>query len=203
MVASQLRTNAVSDPRVISAMDRVPREDFLPADVRTLAYRDTAVPIGGGRSINLPVATGRLLDAAALRAGERVLLIGAASGYAAAVLLDLGCKVIAVEVDPALIARARAAIGGGVEFVEAPLSAGYSAGAPYDVIMIDGAVAAVPTALVDQLRPGGRLVSGVVDRGVTRLAAGSRTVGGFAIVAFADIACVALPGFEPVKTFIF
>eukprot|EP01037_Dinobryon_pediforme_P028733 gene28733-32111_t len=81
MVASQLRTNAVSDARVVAAMDSVAREVFLPADAQAIAYRDTAVPLGHGRAQNLPIATGRLLTQAELRASDRVLLVGAAGGY--------------------------------------------------------------------------------------------------------------------------
>jgi len=86
MVASQLRTNAVSDQRIVAVMARVPREAFLPADVRGIAYRDTALPLGRGRFQNVPIATGRLLTEAYLLPTDRVLLIGAAGGYTAAVL---------------------------------------------------------------------------------------------------------------------
>src|SRR3569623_3304878 len=102
LVASQLRTNAVSDARVVAAMARVPREACLPGEVAALAYRDTAVPLAHGRAQNLPLATGKLLTAAELRADDRVLLIGAAGGYTAAVLADQVAEVVAVEVDPGL-----------------------------------------------------------------------------------------------------
>lgn len=205
MVASQLRTNAVSDTRVVLAMDTVPREAFLPAAVANLAYRDTAVPLTHGRSQNVPIATGRLLTQAELRATDRVLLIGAAGGYTAAVLAELVASVVAVESDPALMAIARSALAGHskVRLVEGPLVAGHAAGAPYDVLMIDGAVEAVPQGLIDQVAVGGRIVSGLVDRGVTRLAAGRRTAGGFALLDFADIDCVALPGFSTPRSFTF
>ena len=110
MVSSQLRTNAVSDQRVVAAMARIAREDFLPRDAGTLAYRDTAIPLGGGRAANLPMATGRLLTEAMLEADDRVLLIGAAGGYAAAVLAAIVGEVTAVESDPALIALAHSAL---------------------------------------------------------------------------------------------
>ena len=205
MVASQLRTNAVSDARVVAAMARVPREAFLPADVRGIAYRDTAVPLGRGRAQNVPIATGRLLTEAWLVPSDRVLLIGAAGGYTAAVLAGLVAEVVAVESDPALAAAARAALGGyaNVRLVEGPLEAGHEAGAPYDVLMIDGAVEHVPEALVAQIRAGGRAVAGVADRGITRLASGRKTMGGFALLDFADIDCVSLPGFARPRTFTF
>lgn len=204
MVASQLRTNAVSDPRIVAVMARVPREAFLPEDVRGIAYRDTAVPLGRGRFQNVPIATGRLLTEAYLLPADRVLLIGAAGGYTAAVLAGLVAEVVAVESDPALAALAREALASypNVTLIEGPLEAGH-AGAPYDVLMIDGAVEHVPEALVAQLGAGGRAVAGIVDRGITRLASGRKTTGGFALLDFADIDCVPLPGFARPKTFTF
>src|SRR3546814_5036128 len=95
MVASQLRTNAVDDPRFVAAMLRVPREAYLPESVARLAYRDTAVPLGRNRAANVPVATGRLLTAADIAPTDSVLLIGAAGGYTAAVLAELAATVAA------------------------------------------------------------------------------------------------------------
>jgi protein-L-isoaspartate(D-aspartate) O-methyltransferase len=205
MVASQLRTNAVNDPRVVTAMDRVPRETFLPAEVAALAYRDTAVPLGHGRFQNVPIATGRLLTEANLQPTDHVLLIGAAGGYTAAVLARLVATVVAVESDPALASQARAALAGtpSVTVVEGALEAGHASAAPYDVLVIDGSVEQVPDALVAQVRPGGRAVAGILDRGVTRLSSGRRTAGGFGLIGFADIECVTLPGFSRPKTFSF
>ena len=197
MVASQLRTNAVSDTRVIAAMARVPRENFLPAGATAAAYRDTAIPLGGARACNPPLATARLLTQAELRPDDRVLLIGAAGGYAAALLAGLVASVTAVESDIALLAMARPALAATptVTVVDAPLTAGDPTGAPYDVLVIDGAVEAVPAALLDQLRPGGRIVTGLFENGLTRLAAGVKTAGGFGLNAFVDSECVRLPGF--------
>ena len=205
MVASQLRTNAVSDSRVVAAMDRVPREHFLPEDAREMAYRDTAVPLGRGRSQNVPIATGRLLTEALLQHSDRVLLIGAAGGYTAAVLAEIVASVTAVESDPALAELARTALAGNtkVTVVEGPLEAGHADGAPYDLLFIDGAVERLPDALIAQVATEGRVVGGLSDRGLTRLAAGRRTEGGFALLPFADIDCVPLPGFAVVKSFTF
>ena len=205
MVASQLRTNAVNDPRIVASMARVPREAFLPEGVRAIAYRDTAVPLGRGRFQNVPIATGRLLTEAYLLPADRVLLIGAAGGYTAAVLVEMVAQVIAVECDPVLAAQARESLAGNanVTVVEGSLEAGYEAGAPYDVLVIDGAVEHVPDALVAQLAPGGRVVTGIADRGITRLTSGRKSGGGFGLLDFADIDCVALPGFARSKTFTF
>jgi protein-L-isoaspartate(D-aspartate) O-methyltransferase len=205
MVASQLRTNAVDDQRVVAAMAQVPREAFLPAEARALAYRDGVIPLGRGRWANLPMATGRLLTQAELTAADRVLLIGAAGGYTAALLAGMVSHVTAVESDPELVALAREALAGDprVTVVEGPLQGGHPDGGPYDVLVVDGAIEMMPDALVAQVRPGGRAVSGIVDNGVIRLAAGRRTDGGFALVSFADIECVVLPGFAVPKPFTF
>jgi len=205
MVASQLRTTAVSDNRVVAAMATVPREDYLPDGARGLAYRDGLLPLGGGRYQNLPMATGRLLTEAALIREDRVLLIGAAGGYTAAVLAAMGMQVVAVEEAPALAALARDALAGmaGVTLVEGPLAAGAPDHAPFDVLVIDGAVEAVPLALAEQVRPEGRIVAGLAERGVTRLAAGRRTAAGAGLSAFADAECAGLPGFARPQGFVF
>lgn len=203
MVASQLRTSGVNDARVVAAMARVERERFLPESQRALAYRDRALPLGAGRAQNPPLATGLLLTEARIRPEDTVLIVGAAGGYAAAVAAKLAAKVVGVEADPALAAAARDALQGEAEIVEGPLDAGYAAAAPYDVLVIDGAVEDVPPALVGQVKPGGRIVAGLVDRGVTRLASGVRSEGGFGLKAFADSECAVLPGFEKPSGFKF
>ena len=205
MVASQLRTNAVSDQRILVAMNTLPREAFVPAEVRDLAYRDTALPVAGGRAINLPMVTGRLLTEAYLERNDRVLLIGAAGGYAAAILAQIVAHVVAVEADPALAALARQALAdtANVEIVEGPLSAGHADGAPYDVLIVDGAVEHMPDVLVGQVKTGGRVVTGLVERGVIRLASGRKTDGGFGLSPFMDSDCVVLPGFATPRGFTF
>jgi protein-L-isoaspartate(D-aspartate) O-methyltransferase len=205
MVTSQLRTAAVSDTRVIAAMGSVPRERFVPAARQAFAYADGPIPLGRGRSLNLPMSTGRLLTEAYLRRTDRVLLIGAATGYTAALLAGIVRHVTSVEVDPELAAAAREALAGTEEVtvVEGPLEAGHPAGAPYDVLVIDGAVEQVPDALLDQVAPEGRIVAGLNDRGVTRLAAGRRSAHGFGLTDFADAECVPLPGFARPRGFSF
>ncbi|MEN2786566.1 protein-L-isoaspartate O-methyltransferase [Sphingomonas qilianensis] len=205
MVASQLRTNAVSDPRLVAVMARVPREKYLPVEAQAMAYRDTALPLGRGRFQNVPIATGRLLTEAVLQATDRVLLIGAAGGYTAAVLAEIVASVTAVESDAALAALARTALAdhANVTVVEGPLEAGAADAGPYDLLVIDGATEHLPEALLAQVKPGGRVVGGIADRGVSRLAAGRRSAGGFALLPFADIDCVPLPGFARTKSFTF
>jgi len=205
MVASQLRTNAVNDSRVVEAMARTPREAYLPADQRGLAYRDTLLPLAGGRRHNSPLATGRLLTEAQVRSSDRVLLVGAAGGYAAALLAQLAGSVVALESEDSLVALARDALAGEskVELVQGPLHAGWPDGAPFDLIIVDGAAEQLPDALIAQVKPGGRVLTGVIDRGVTRLAAGRRTEGGFGLIDFQDIECAELPGFRRLRTFTF
>lgn len=203
MVASQLRTTGVNDPAVIAAMSEVPRERFVPAGRRALAYADASVPLGDGRVLNPPMVLGLLLTEARLAGSESALVIGAATGYAAAVLARLVAKVVAVEEVPALAAQARAALEGtGVELVEQPLAQGHAAGAPYDFILIDGAVEQVPQAIVDQAE-GGQIAFVLADSGVTRLAVGRVVDGALGTTLFADAAAGNLPGFEKPRGFSF
>lgn len=206
MVESQLRPSGVNDVRVIAAMATVPRERFVPPERAALAYTDRPVPLVGGRQMNPPTVTGRLLTELRIAQSDRVLLIGAAGGYAAALLATLAVDVIAVEEDANLLSLAREALGQagvGVTLVEGPLNAGHAAGAPYEVILIDGAVEQIPDLLVSQLASGGRLATGLIDEGVGRLALGRRAGSGFGIYAFEDSEAVRLPGFERVRAFTF
>ncbi|HEY0044376.1 MAG TPA: protein-L-isoaspartate O-methyltransferase [Allosphingosinicella sp.] len=204
MIASQLRTTGTNDPAVLAAIGEVPRERFVPADRAALAYADALVPLGGGRELNNPMALGRLLTEASPRKSERALVIGAGTGYAAAVLSILVGPVIAVEDDPALAAAAREALAGyQVTLIEAPMGQGHGAHAPYDLILIDGAVEFVPQALIGQLADRGRIASGIVEDGVTRLALGRKAGEGFGMAAFTDAAAAILPGFKKPRAFTF
>jgi protein-L-isoaspartate(D-aspartate) O-methyltransferase len=204
MVASQLRTTGTNDPAVLAAMGEVPRERFVPLRRIAMAYADALVPLEGGRQLNSPMALGRLLTEAAPEGAQKALVVGVATGYAAAVVAKLVPSVVAVEEDPELAAVARAALTGtGVTFVEGPLTEGHAAGAPYDLILIDGAVEAVPPALVDQLKDEGKLATGLVEKGVTRLALGRKAGEGFGLAAFADAAAAVLPQFDRPKAFTF
>jgi protein-L-isoaspartate(D-aspartate) O-methyltransferase len=208
MVVSQLRTTGVSDARVVAAMRAVPREAFVGAQHASLAYRDTALPLNDGRALNPPMVVGRLLTEAQVAPGDKVLLIGAATGYTAAILAMLGAEVVAVEADPALLVQARAASAAGaittdIAWVNAPLQDGYPGGAPYSLVVIDGAVEAIPQAVIDQMADGGRLVGAIVENGVTRLVSGVRIGKGFGVKSFADADAVRLPGFAKPATFSF
>jgi protein-L-isoaspartate(D-aspartate) O-methyltransferase len=204
MIASQLRTTGTNDPAVLAAMGEVARERFVPARRIAMAYADALVPLTEGRQLNSPMALGRLLTEAAPEEAGNALVVGAATGYAAAVVTKLVSSVVAVEEDPDLAAAARKALADtNVTFVEGPLTKGYAAGAPYDLILIDGAVETVPQALIDQLKDGGKLATGIVENGVTRLALGRKAGEGFGVAAFADAAAAILPQFEKPKAFTF
>lgn len=205
MVSNQLRTNAVNDPRVVAALRAVPREIFVPADRAATAYVDTAVPLGGGRFLNTPMATARLLTEAAPSPADRALVVGAATGYAAALLARLVAHVVALEADAALLARARrVGLPANVDVVEGPLAAGWAAGAPYDLILVDGAIETVPQLLIDQLADdGGRLAVAILEGGVSRLTIIRKAGGGHGASTFADVEACPLPGFARPAAFTF
>lgn len=204
MVESQLRPSGVNDPRVVAAMATVPREAFVPADRAGSAYSDRPIPLGGGREMNPPVITARLLTELHVQPSDRGLLVGLASGYTAALLTRLVADLVAVEEDARLFKLANAELGEtGATLVEAPLASGHEAGAPYDIILIDGAVQHIPDALIAQLANGGRLAAGLVDGGVCRLVVGRKAGAGFGVAAFEDGEAVRLPGFGKAMAFTF
>ena len=205
MVESQLRTTAVSDPRIVAVMQSVPREAFVPEDRQALAYVDVPVPLGGGRCLNPPMATGRMLNEAAIRAEDHILLVGAATGYAAALLAGLAGSVVALESDEALAATAKKALSGeaNVTVVTGPLAEGWAKEGPYSLILVDGAIETVPEALVTQLNEGGRFVAAVLDHGISRLSTGVKAAEAVVLRPFAEAEAVPLPGFALPKGFSF
>lgn len=205
MVESQLRTAAVDDACLITALASVPRERFVPGDKAALAYADMTLPVAGDREMNLPMATARLLDALALEPDDEMLVIGAGAGYAAAVASKLAARVVALECEPALVAIARVALADypNVALVEGALAEGWPANAPYDAILLDGAVEQLPGAIIAQLAERGRLAGALIDRGVTRLALGRNQGGAFGVASFADAEAALLPGFARAREFVF
>jgi protein-L-isoaspartate(D-aspartate) O-methyltransferase len=205
MVSNQLRPSAVIDLAVLAAMEVVPRERFVPDDQIGVAYRDNLVKLGNGRALNPPLATALLLQAAAPRRGQRALVIGAATGYVPALLAAIGLDVTALEEDAALLARARLTLAAadGIDVVEGELAHGWSGGAPYDLVFIDGAVGHIPNAIVAQARDLGVVVAGLIDRGITRQVEGRRVHGGFNVASIADVEMAPLPGFVPAPAFAF
>lgn len=200
MVESQLRPQGVTDPLVLGAMASVQREKFLPPETRPLAYVDRGVLMGDGRFLAAPAVLGALLDEMIPMPGQRALVVGAGTGYSAAVLQTIGLAVTALESSAELAARARE---NGLEVVEGPLEAGWSKGAPYEQILIDGAVECIPDAIVDQLADGGRLGTALLDRGVSRLTIGRKAGGAFGYLSVTDAGVPALPGFKRPRAFTF
>ena len=199
MVESQLRPQGVTDAAVLDAMRRVPREKFLPSHTRPLAYVDRAVGLGAGRFLPAPAVLGQLLTEMMPERGQRALVVGAGTGYSAAVLDAIGLDVTAVESAPDLVA----ARGPGPKLVEGPLEEGHVKAAPYDQILIDGAVEFIPDAIVDQLADGGRLGTALIDRGVTRLIVGRKAGGAYGYLSIGDAGVPVLPGFSRPKEFSF
>lgn len=200
MVDSQLKPLGVSDPAVLDAMAAVERERFVDPYWRASAYADRAIPMGDGRLLSAPAVLGQLLTEIVPQAGQRALVIGAGTGYSAAVLIAMGLNVTALESSPALAAAARS---NGLEVVEGPLQEGWSAGAPYDLILIDGAVEMVPDAIAAQLVDGGAIATAFVDRGVSRLVTGRKSNGAIGYHSLADAGVAALPGFGRPRGFTF
>ncbi len=212
MVEGQIRTNRVVDERIVAAMEAIPREAFLPKPRQAMAYADEAVEISAGRYLMEPMLTARLIQAAEIRATDAVLLIGCGTGYMAAIVARLASAVVALESDSGLAAltgRALAALGvDTVALVEGALAEGYPRQAPYDAIIIDGAVEEIPLALRSQLADGGRLAAIVAGAGP----AGHRSGKGVVLTrvgqAFArrevfDGGTPLLPGFGRKPAFIF
>jgi protein-L-isoaspartate(D-aspartate) O-methyltransferase len=209
MVESQIRTEDVTDRRVIAAMAAVAREKFVPERMAPLAYIDQDLAIAGmgmgGRFLMKPATLARLLQAAGVTPGDRALDVGCGLGYAAAVLARLAASVVALEEDATLAAGARKQLGGvgNVEVVEGRLEDGHKAGAPYDLILVEGAVEVVPEALLDQLGEGGRLVA-VVGYGRSASATVfTKADGDVGDRPAFDADVPPLPGFRRPKGFVF
>jgi protein-L-isoaspartate(D-aspartate) O-methyltransferase len=200
MVEGQLRPQGVTDRGVLEAMGEVPREQFVPEQNRPLAYIDRAVALGSGRFLPAPAVLGELLTQMMPERGQRALVVGAGTGYSAAILARMGLDVVGVESVPELAARAREL---GVDIVEGPLEGGHRKGAPYGQILIDGAVEHIPDAIVAQLADGGRLGAAVIDRSISRLIVGRKSGGAFGYLTLSDAGSPALPGFARPKAFTF
>ena len=200
MVDSQLRPEGVTDRGVLAAMGSVERENHAPVEAKALAYFDRPLKIAPGRAMMPPAALGRLLNELAPRAGERALVVGSGTGYSAALLNAIGLDVVALESDERLAAVASNA---GVATTSGDLNQGWAKGAPYDVVLLDGAVEEVPAAIVSQLREGGRLGGAILDRGLSRLVIGRASGGTLGLRTIADAEVEPLPGFERPRAFTF
>jgi protein-L-isoaspartate(D-aspartate) O-methyltransferase len=200
MVEQQLRSRDVFDERVLEAMARVPRELFLPEEIRDRAYDDAALPIGGGQTISQPYMVAKICEALALAGPERVLDVGTGSGYQAAVLSELASEVDTIERIPELAERARAnleAAGyGKVRVHIGDGTRGLPERAPFAAIAVAAAAPHVPQTLYEQLEPRGRLVVPVGKRGIQQLEVVIRSPEGPAIVRSVPCRFVPLVGEE-------
>lgn len=208
MVESQIRTNRVSDPAIVTAFEEIPRELFVPANLRSVAYVDEAVPLGRGRYLMEPLALAQMLQAADIRPSDVVLDVGCATGYSAAILARLAGTVVALEDEPDFVREANRLLGEqtihNAAVIEAPLTEGCPKQAPYDAIVIEGGVEEVPNALVKQLGEGGRLVCVIVGAGGFGKGTLFTRIGGSIVRrAVFDAGTPLLPGFARRPSFVF
>ena len=200
MVQHQLRERDIADERVLAAMERVPREQFVPPELRDRAYDDAALPIGAGQTISQPYMVARICEALALTGREHVLDVGTGSGYQAAVLAELATEVDTIERIPELAERARenlAAAGyGRVRVHVGDGTQGLPERAPFGAIAVAAAAPALPQRLYEQLEPNGRMVIPVGRRWVQRLELVVRSPEGPAVVRSVPCRFVPLVGDE-------
>ena len=201
MVESQVRPNGITDHRIIDAMAEVKREDFVPAERKTIAYLDEDVQLKEGRFLIEPMAFARMIHLALIKPTDKVLVVGAGTGYGARVIAMLAKSVVALESDPELLALARdfLAGAGNVEIVEGSLAAGHAAEAPYDVIIVEGRIAAVPESLFAQLANEGRIVAAVGNTDVSKMQIATLTDGHRSSRSAFDVSIAPLPGFVTEK----
>jgi protein-L-isoaspartate(D-aspartate) O-methyltransferase len=207
MVEGQIRTADVTDTAVLDAMQTLPRERFLPPALAQLAYLDGDVPVRRGRTLLRPMVLAKLVQAARIDRNDRVLDLGCATGYSAAVLARLAGSVVALEEDADLARQAKealAAVGAAnVEVVVGPLAAGFPSGGPYDVIFLDGATEIPPDALGSQLKPDGCVI-GVYSPSAASKATIFHDIEGHMVGRpVFDAAARVLPGFSKPPQFVF
>ena len=180
MVESQVRTNDVTDNRIITAMMEVERENFVPSSAQSLAYMEDEIIVqpadadGGLRTLLAPMVLAKLIQLASIEETDLVLDVGCTTGYSTAILTCLTNAVVGLEQGAALVEKATSNLASAgidnVAIIEGPLNAGYSAEGPYDVILLNGRIPEPPENLLKQLKPGGRLVA-VLGEGVSGEAA--------------------------------
>ena len=208
MVENQVRANRVTDPAVLAAMEAVPRELFVPKPMRGIAFVDEDLPLDNGRFLIEPLVLARMIQGVAVRTSDVVLDVGCATGYSAAVLAHIASTVVALEADRDMIQRATRTLTDlaldNAVVVGGALADGYPGQAPYDVILLGGAVASVPDSLRRQLADGGRLVAVVGDgRWNSKITVVERHGDAFGRRVLFDAATPPLPGFAPAETFVF
>jgi protein-L-isoaspartate(D-aspartate) O-methyltransferase len=208
MVDGQVRTADVTNLDLIAAMLAVPREQFVPPSLAGQAYLDSDIPLGAGRALLKPMVLAKLIQGARVSASDHVLDVGCGTGYSSAVLSHLVGSVVALEEDTTLARRAQGALSAGhgaanVTVAIGPLTAGWPAAAPYDLILLDGATEITPEVLGRQLKPDGRMAC-VLGRAQTGKAMIYRMIEGHLVGRpIFDAAAPLLPGFAATPTFVF
>jgi len=207
MIESQLRTNRIVDEALLAVMADVPRERFVPENMQRIAYVDEDLAIGGGRHIMEPLVLAAMIQAAAIQPTDAVLDIASGTGYAVAIMARLAGTVFALESDAALAGRAGELYSemapDNVVPVEGSLADGCAEHAPFDVILIEGAVERIPDTILDQLGDGGRLVAVVLEQGVGRLTVTRKSGGHFSQRAIRDANTPLLAAFRRPPEFVF
>ncbi len=204
MVDGQLRPSKVNDRRILDAMRTIPREAYVPEPMATLAYIDDDIQLGGGRVLLKPLMLARLVQLARPREGETALVVGAGCGYGSAILAACGVHVTGLEEDEALLGLARRHPTPLVTLVEGRLAEGYAAGAPYDLVVIEGAVRDIPEAVGRQVSANGRLVAILSPLGGTSVGVlAEPSTGGLRAKAMFDAAAPLLPTLMPAPSFTF
>jgi protein-L-isoaspartate(D-aspartate) O-methyltransferase len=206
MVESQLMPCGIVEERLVQALLAVPRERFVAPGRVGLAYAEAAQPIAPGRFLPVPLTSARLLARAEILAGEHVLLLGAGTGYAAAVMAEMGAAVLALESDPTLAEAARTALAPwpGARVLEGPLEDGAPDHAPFDCILVDGGVEVIPDLIAAQLKPEGRAVLVLAGPdGIHRAGIGRRSSAGLSFDWFAESRAPILPQFRMAPAFRF
>ena len=211
MVDGQVRPSDITDSRIIDAMLAVPREAFVPQHRRALAYLDLDLDVGAAgsakRFLIKPAVTAKMLQAAEIGETDNVLVVGCATGYAAAVVAQLGCRVTATENDPTLAAKAQEILAGlglaNVTVRAAAAADGDATAAPFDVIVVNGATEITPDRLYRQLKEGGRLVGVFATTQPPRATIVTRSHDEFGNRALFDAVVPVLPGLERLPAFVF
>lgn len=210
MIDGQLRPNGVLAADLLQVLADLPRERFVPAERRSVAYSDEAVPLGGGRYLVEPMLLARMLQLLQPTAQDSALVVGGGTGYGAAVLARLVRSVVALECEPRLAAESRAnlsALGiGNAGVVEGALAEGTPGKGAYDIILVEGSVPAIPDALTKQLADEGRLiavVAGDVPGRTGQVRLGRKVQGVFSSRPIFDAGSPLLPGFEKPRAFVF
>lgn len=203
MVDTQVRPSDVTKFPIIAAMLHVPREDFVPAAAREAAYVGQNLPLAPGRVMVEPRTLAKMLDALDIQPGEKVLIVGAGLGYAAALVDEMGARVVALEEDAGLAAAARDRLAGhaGVTVVTGPLVRGVPTEAPFDVILIEGGVETVPAALTSQLAEDGRIAAIMMEGALGTVRLGLKRDGAVAWRFAFNAAAPVLPGFAAAREF--